>query len=252
MTTRPRGLLFDYGGTLVEEVAFNTRAGMEVLLAHAVNRSEIDVDAIVARTARVYREVADRRDLFRVETPWISLTRLIHDFCGTRFAIPLVDLELDFWNASVKTHPTPGVHEALSEFRRLGMPMGVVSNSSFGPSVIRHELAKHGLAEFLAVVVVSAEYAVRKPNPLLFETAAALLSVPCADVWFVGDRLDTDVAGARAAGMTAFWYAPVSTRSGTEMGDVAMTWPEIVAKLRAASPEGLIPETSRDTLEETP
>jgi HAD superfamily hydrolase (TIGR01662 family) len=252
MIPRPSGLLFDYGGTLVEELEFNTRAGIDVLLAHAVNRSEIDVDEVVARTDRVYREVADRRDLFRVETPWPSLTRLIHDFCGTHFTVPLADLELDFWNASAKTRPMPGVYDALSEFSRLGVPMGVVSNSSFGRAVIRNELAKHGLAEFLAIVVVSAEYAVRKPNSLLFETAAALLNVPCADVWFVGDRLDTDVAGARAAGMNAFWYAPVSVRSGTETGDVAMTWPEIVATLRAAFPEGLISETSRVTLEESP
>jgi FMN phosphatase YigB (HAD superfamily) len=41
----------------------------------------------------------------------------------------------------------------------------------------------------------------------LFETAAALLGVSCSDVWLIGNRLDTDVIGARAAGMTAIWYA---------------------------------------------
>lgn len=32
---RPRGMLFDYGGTLVEEVSFNARAGLDWLLARA-------------------------------------------------------------------------------------------------------------------------------------------------------------------------------------------------------------------------
>ena len=36
MTTKPRGILFDYGGTLVEEVEFNTRAGRAWLLSRAV------------------------------------------------------------------------------------------------------------------------------------------------------------------------------------------------------------------------
>jgi FMN phosphatase YigB (HAD superfamily) len=74
--------------------------------------------------------------------------------------------------------------------------------------VLRYELAKHGLADRLKFIVVSAEYSVRKPSVLLFETAAAKLGVPCKDIWFVGDRLDTDVAGAKAAGMKAVWFQP--------------------------------------------
>jgi len=49
---------------------------------------------------------------------------------------------------------------------------------------------------------------VRKPSPLLFETAAARLGVACKDIWFVGDRLDTDMAGAKASGMKAVWFQP--------------------------------------------
>ena len=56
--------------------------------------------------------------------------------------------------------------------------------------------------------MVTADYVVRKPSALLFETAAARLGVAPADTWFVGDRLDTDVAGARAAGMVAVWLRP--------------------------------------------
>jgi HAD superfamily hydrolase (TIGR01662 family) len=233
---RPRGLLFDYGGTLVEEVEFNVRAGIERLLTHARGGQAADhLQRVIARADRVSREVGERRDVFQIETPWASLTRLIHDFCGTQFTVPVADLELDFWNASVTTRPMPGVHDALTELERAGIPMGVVSNSSFGEAVIRHELAKHGLDAFLAVVVVSAEYAVRKPNPLLFETAAALLGIPCSDVWFVGDRLDTDVAGARAAGMTAIHFVPPGSISPSDADVVALNWPGITTRVREAS-----------------
>lgn len=203
---RPRGLLFDYGGTLVEEVAFDPRAGNEALLARASYLDGgVTLDDVLRRAERVSRDVADRRDRFQIETPWVSLTRLIHDFFGTRFADPPSELEVAFWDASVTTRAMPGALEALSALHDRGLPMGVVSNTSFGQHVIRHELNKYGLADHLAIVVASADYVVRKPNPLLFETAAALLGVPCSDIWFVGDRLDTDVAGARAAGMTTVW-----------------------------------------------
>jgi putative hydrolase of the HAD superfamily len=53
--------------------------------------------------------------------------------------------------------------------------------------------------------MVSAEYAVRKPNALLFSTAAARLGLAPEEIWFVGDRLDTDIAGARSARMNPIW-----------------------------------------------
>lgn len=228
--TRPRGILFDYGGTLVEEVAFDTRAGINWLLARSINRpSPADVERILARAERVSAEVANRRDEFHIETSWPALTRLIHDACGTRFAGPLADLELGFWDAAVLTRPMPGAVETLAEFRRFGIAMGVVSNSSFSQATIRHELAKHGLARNLPTIVVSAEYAVRKPNPLLFEAAAGLLDVPCNAIWFVGDRLDTDVAGASAAGMTPIWFSPSGAAAGATVAITISKWSALEA-----------------------
>jgi putative hydrolase of the HAD superfamily len=232
---RPRGLLFDYGGTLVEECGFDSRAGIEVLLRAADPPPTIDLEVILARADRVTREVADRRRVVHIETPWTSLTRLIYDCFEIRFNVPLADLELAFWNASVQTRPMPGAHDALSAFRELGVPMGVVSNCSFGQRIIRHELAKHGLADDLSVIVVSAEYAVRKPNPLLFEAAAGLLGVPPAQIWFLGDLHETDVIGARAAGMTPFLYASRPIADCADVDVVTTTWPNFVKYFRDAS-----------------
>jgi FMN phosphatase YigB (HAD superfamily) len=207
---------------------------MEVLIRAANPPLTVDVDVVIARADRVAREVAERRDVVQIETPWASLTRLIHDCFGTCFALPLADLELAFWNASVTTQPRPGVQHALSEFRHYGIPMGVVSNSSFGQGIIRHELAKHGLADGLGAIVVSAEYAVRKPNSLLFEAAAGLLRVSPTDVWFMGDRFDTDVVGARAAGMTPFLYVPRPSADQVHPDVLAATWPDFVRHFREA------------------
>jgi FMN phosphatase YigB (HAD superfamily) len=101
--------------------------------------------------------------------------------------------------------------------------------------VIRAELAKHGLADPLAFVMVSADYAVRKPNPLLFDVAVAKLGVPASDIWFVGDRLDTDIAGAKASGMTAVWFNPANTQRERRDADLAMvSWSELADAIEAA------------------
>jgi putative hydrolase of the HAD superfamily len=226
---QPRGLLFDYGGTLVEETSLELRAGNEWLLGQAAYcPRDVSLADVLARSERVTREVAARRDVVHIETPWASLTRLIHEPLGVRFDRPMSDLELGFWRASVTTTPMPGVREALARLHALDIPFGVVSNSSFGAHVIRTEIGQHGLADHAAFVMVSADYAVRKPNVLLFEVAAARLGVAPRDIWFMGDRLDTDIAGAKAAGMTAVWFNPSGADGGHDADRIVSSWAALV------------------------
>jgi len=237
MTRVPAGLLFDYGGTLVQEAGWDAHAGLSALMSHAVEApTGADLERISLRAELISADVAARRDQFGIEVPWPSLARLIHDFSGTRFTVPLADLEIVFWDASVKTLPMPGVRDALGELRRLGIPMGVVSNTAFRSEIIRHELAKHGLDEFLAIIVLSSEYGVRKPNTLLFELAAARLGLSPQDIWFVGDRLDMDVAGAKAAGMTSVLYSSGTVDRGAA-DHVVRTWSELLGIVRSTQPE---------------
>jgi len=234
MPRRPRGLLFDYGGTLVEEVRFDTRQATEWLLTHARLAAGVTLAHVVERAQRVTREVADQRDVFHIETPWVALTRLIHDALGTRFDADIETLELGFWKAGVETRPMPGVVEALAYFRSAGIPMGVVSNSSFRQHVIRYELSNHGLDKFISIFAASAELAVRKPNPLIMEAAAGLLGLSCADIWFVGDRLDTDIAGATAAGMTPILLSHAAGPRAEAPAITVTHWDESVALVRDA------------------
>lgn len=233
----PLGLLLDYGGTLVEEVAVDLRAGNEWLLSHASYlRPDVTLEGVIDRAARISKEVAGRRDQVHVETAWPTLTRLIHDYFGTRFDLPMAELELGFWKASVQTRPMPGARQALDMLHRAGLRIAVVSNTSFGEPVIRYELERHGLTEHLAFVMVSSEYSVRKPNTLLFETAAARLGFQPEDIWFMGDRLDTDVAGANASAMTSVWFNPNNRDDRTGSADLTVVdWEGLLEQFLSVS-----------------
>ena len=238
MDNRPNGVLLDFGGTLVEEVGVDPRAGNEWLLSQASYRPpHATLDRVLDRATRVTKEVAARRDHVHLETPWPTLTRLIHDYFGTRFDLPMAELEMGFWKASVLTKPMPGAKQGLEQLRRSNIPVAVLSNTSFSEPVIRFELRKHGLADHLAFIAVSADYSVRKPNDLLFETAAARLGVAAGDIWFMGDRLDTDVAGAKTAGMTAVWLNPTNRPDPTRSADITVSdWDTFMRRILAASP----------------
>ncbi|HKU67013.1 MAG TPA: HAD family hydrolase [Candidatus Baltobacteraceae bacterium] len=97
--------------------------------------------------------------------------------------------------------PQPGVRQMLSELRRRGIPVAILTNG-WSP-LQQHKAAR---VEFEGPVVVSGDLGFQKPEPQAFEALADALGVPCAEIAFVGDTPASDVAGARRAGMQGVWF----------------------------------------------
>jgi putative hydrolase of the HAD superfamily len=74
----------------------------------------------------------------------------------------------------------------------------VVSNWDVSLHGVLHALE---LEPLLDGILTSAEAGVRKPAPAIFAQALAIVDAVPADAIHVGDSLDEDVAGARAAGI---------------------------------------------------
>jgi putative hydrolase of the HAD superfamily len=94
----------------------------------------------------------------------------------------------------------PDVPAALAA---AGVPLALVTN---GASCLQREkLAASGLADRFDAVVVSGDLGVRKPDASVFRHALSLLGAPADAAVMVGDNLESDIAGARAAGVRAVW-----------------------------------------------
>lgn len=98
----------------------------------------------------------------------------------------------------------PAHHTALLTDLRARYRLGVVSNFDYTPTALL-VLEREGVAALFDTVVVSDEVGWRKPHPSIFRIALDRLGITPQEAVFVGDRLDLDVAGARAAGMTTVW-----------------------------------------------
>jgi putative hydrolase of the HAD superfamily len=72
---------------------------------------------------------------------------------------------------------------------------------------LAERLDETGLLPLVDAVVSSAEVGVLKPHPAPFERALELAGVSAADAWHVGDSVEEDVEGARAAGIRAVLLA---------------------------------------------
>lgn len=98
----------------------------------------------------------------------------------------------------------PPDHVPVLDTLRRTYRLAVVSNfdDTGGAYDILH---RHGILGRIDAVVVSESLGLRKPHPLLVQTALRLLEVPPESAVLVGDTFTEDVAAAHAAGVDAAW-----------------------------------------------
>ena len=92
------------------------------------------------------------------------------------------------------------VAPALAALRAAGVRLVVVSNAN---GTLRALFDRVGLTAWFDMVLDSHKWGVEKPDPRLFHLALAESGADAATTMHVGDFVHIDVAGARAAGLSA-------------------------------------------------
>ena len=112
--------------------------------------------------------------------------------------------------AAVRFGAYHDVAPALVELRADGVKLVVVSNWDVSLHTV---LEQTGLAGLIDGVISSAEAGAAKPDPAIFATALAFVGARADDAFMAGDSVETDIAGAQAAGI-----APVLVARATGGG----------------------------------
>jgi putative hydrolase of the HAD superfamily len=93
--------------------------------------------------------------------------------------------------------------EVLKKLKDAGKRLAVITNGD--GTAQRGKLKATGLEPWFESVIVSDEVKVRKPDPAIFRLSEQALGLAPAQLAYVGDRTEVDVAGAKASGWTAVW-----------------------------------------------
>jgi putative hydrolase of the HAD superfamily len=89
----------------------------------------------------------------------------------------------------------------LELFQRRGLKLGIVSNTFVPGAALDRHLRMVGLLPYFPVRIYSGEIGHRKPGLRIFQAALEQIETPAHETVFVGDRIETDMIGARRAGM---------------------------------------------------
>jgi putative hydrolase of the HAD superfamily len=133
---------------------------------------------------------------------WRELVAVTMEAAGYR-----IDPFDDYFTAVYQFFARPGVWELwpdvpliMTELTRLRIRVGVISNFD---RRLYDILAHLGIREAFEHVIISSEIGVRKPAARIFREAAQRFNVDLNEILHVGDELESDFVGARAAGLNA-------------------------------------------------
>ena len=200
-------IFFDVGGTLVDVspsvgAVYATacaRRGVRVGssdLQSAFDRAWVTLSEEVPRGADRYRLFAGGEREW-----WERVSTHAFDLCGVPASgrPPADELRAVFARPEAwKIYPE--ARDALADLKRRGHRLGVLSNWD---SRLPELLASLDLDAHFDAVIYSAAAGYEKPHPAIFTAALDALHVDPSRAVHIGDRLEEDYAGAKAAGLRA-------------------------------------------------
>jgi HAD superfamily hydrolase (TIGR01509 family) len=182
------GILFDLDETLINNAATRSIRFRRAVEKLAELTGDCDVEAVMLR----FDQLPAHQDRLK-----LILSELGHHDCEKgRLAY-----ETLFDPRDLNLHD--GVEDMLRSLAQR-YKLGLVTNgggASQLPKIQKFRLAEH----FGEAYAIGNDYGFPKPDPRIFRHVAEVLGCRPEHTVFVGDRLDLDIDGAKAAGMVAIW-----------------------------------------------
>lgn len=120
---------------------------------------------------------------------------------GDKAAAEYYKLALTKWHCEAE-RPFADAKHVLEVLKSRDYKLGIIANQLPGA---RKRLELMGILLYFDVISVSSDEGIAKPNPEIFLRALEKANCSAEEAIMVGDRLDNDIAPAKALGMKTVW-----------------------------------------------
>lgn len=212
---RPQGithLVFDFFGTLVDYSPSRTAQGYpDTWACYRRAGGELAYAPFVEAWARAFARLDDATRESRREYSMLEVARALLDermpAADEDLAAELAARYLAEWSRGIRA--IDGVAAMLARLAR-HLDLSIITNTH-DAALVPRQLERLGLAPLFSQVATSVELGWRKPHTALFAHALDGLGAAPERCAYVGDSLEHDHGGARAAGLQPLLIDPDGT-----------------------------------------
>ena len=203
---KPAMILFDYGHTLLYEPGFDALRCEEAAFPYIINNPQnLTAEQIYEEVQKLFQRFGEDRNRGIEIHEW-QFMRLIYEYLGIQFSISYEELEEIEWNAASAGAVMPHVEQMLEYLNESGIRTAVISNIGWSGQALTKRINRLLPRNRFEFIMASSEYVIRKPDRMLFETALRKAGLSAEQVWYCGDSIRYDVAGAHGAGIYPVLY----------------------------------------------
>jgi putative hydrolase of the HAD superfamily len=201
---------YDFWETIAREAQESLLERRTSAWSELLRDSEVPAEMVRRTFEETWRIHSEHWRAGRQFSPVMAAERAVEDL-GVAVSDRLRDDLLEAFadaGATAELVINEGLEETLDELKRRRIRTGIICDVGFtSGQQLRAFLDRRGLLRLFDGWAFSDEVGVYKPDPAIFARALSSLGdVPADQALHVGDLRRTDVAGARAIGMTSVRY----------------------------------------------
>lgn len=125
---------------------------------------------------------------------------------GIEFSILMDEIEKIEWNEEATIETIDHASELINQLNEMGIRTAVISNIDFSGNLLKERLDSLYPNNKFEFIIGSSDYGVRKPTKYIFEVGITKSGLEAKDIWYIGDKVQTDVEGSKSVGMTPVLY----------------------------------------------
>lgn len=192
MTQKKKAVIFDLDGTLVDNRASFAKA-YQAMCARNPSLFEPQDTEAEQLLVRFYRSSFS-------EESYRALCNHL-----ARCSLPPIDRLHEEWSMTYAENAVllPHAAETVDYLHKKGYKIGLLTNGNSARQWAK--IHSCGLFSYFDHIVVSGDQPFEKPNPAIYEMSLKGLGVTASEALFVGDTVDTDINGAKRAGIDSVW-----------------------------------------------
>ncbi len=192
-----RAVFFDLDDTLIDTTALAEKARQQAILNMIREGLPFDFDTAYGELLELIKEYGSNFPrhfdylLRRLEIPYDPklVAAGVIGYHNTKFTY---------------LNTVRGVRKTLLRLKEMGLKLGIITDGD--PIKQWEKILRTEIDDYFDSVVISDFMGVKKPHKKIFEKALSECGVEAEESLMVGDRLYTDIYGAKAVGMTTVWF----------------------------------------------